>query len=389
MSKNGKHINDRAKKKKKIKHKNKNRDEFDGINLNKEISDRITDLFMEKENRKEHKKTNKKKNKEKTEEHVELEENVIFVDAIIKENENKKKTNNKKRKKKNIKKSNNSKKEDNKTKEKLNKSKETYNKKVKNDTQINNKKKEKNAKKNKKISALKIFLKMIILTSICVIAFVYISTSPMFNITDIEITGNNKIDKKTYLNLSKLQTNTNIFNFKKSEIISNIKNNAYVENVIIKRKIPNKVDITIEERSVKFIFEGRKNEYICIDKNGYVLEKSSTKTENIQLTGISTELKNIVVGDKLNEDDITKIKETIQIENSMTNNEVEVKYDKIDVSSKYDYILTFEEQAKEVHLGDINDLNTKILFMKYILKEQENVPGKIFLNQSKMYFSPN
>lgn len=396
MSKKGKHIKDKAKQKKKIKQKQKNKNEFEENDLSVEVSDRITDLFMEKEDRKEKKEKkkskknknnnkNKKNSKEKAKNEEKFEENTVLVDAIISENENEKKKS-KNKKSKNIKKNrSNTKKQE----EISNKKNDYYSKKREKNTKTNYKKQNKNVKKNVKARIIKKVLKMIILALICGIAFIYMSTSPMFNITEIEIIGNNKIDKKNYLNLSKLQINTNIFDFKKNEIISNLRTNAYVENVTIKRKIPNKVEISIEERSIKYILEGIKNEYIYIDKNGYVLEKNKNKTDNTQLIGASTELKDIVVGEKLNEDDINKIKETIQIENSMLNNELVIKCDKIDISSRYDYILIFEEQAKEVHLGDINDLNTKILFMKYILKEQENIPGKIFLNQSKMYFSPN
>ena len=59
------------------------------------------------------------------------------------------------------------------------------------------------------------------------------------------------------------------------------------------------------------------------------------------------------------------------------------------ILSKNNYILTFETEAKEVQIGGVDDnLSSKILYMDYLLNEQEGIPGTIYLNQERVYFSP-
>lgn len=244
----------------------------------------------------------------------------------------------------------------------------------------------KNKKVNKKRRSLKI-VKVVSLIAIVAAAIAFALISPVFNISYIDVFGNEKISSNVCIKQSGLKKDINIFKFRKSDIISNIKKNSYVEDVNIKRILPNKIEITIKERKAKFLIEQNNNKYIYIDENGNILEKSEDKKELITLVGISTENKNLIEGSKLKETDIDKIRDIIKIENTIKNNNLK-SFDTIDITNKFDYILIFEKDAKKVYIGDTSDLDTKMLYMKYIMEEQEGVPGSIYLNQSKKYFSP-
>ena len=73
---------------------------------------------------------------------------------------------------------------------------------------------------------------------------------------------------------------------------------------------------------------------------------------------------------------------------SMKNIEINEELSKIDITNKSNYILTFEQEAKEAYLGDVSNLSSKILYMKCVLEEQQGIPGTIYLNQEQVYFSP-
>ena len=231
----------------------------------------------------------------------------------------------------------------------------------------------------------KIFIFMALLTGLIVYGF----TSPMFNIIEINVVGNEKFDSEEYISLSNLKTDENIFNFSKSKVISNIKdNNSYVENVIIKRKLPSKIEITIEERTATYAIPLEEGEVAYINNQGYILEKSQETLSLTLITGFSTELEDIVEGNRLENDDLERLQNVIQIKDSMNNIEIDRELSAINVASKSNYILTLEKEAKEVHLGSMNNLSSKMLYMKFVLDEQEGVPGTIYLNQDQVYFSP-
>ena len=252
---------------------------------------------------------------------------------------------------------------------------------------ISDNKEENNVQKRKKRSKIiKRIMKIIVVIALLIGGIAFALTSPLFNISSIEITGNEKFAKDKYIKLSGLEMNNNIFKFKKFTVVDNIKQNAYVESVKIKRVLPKTVEIIITERKIKFLVEMQdKSKYAYIDEDGNILEISNEKLDYIVLKGISEE--SINVGEKIDETYRDRIKDVVKIQNIMQNNEVET-FNIIDISSKYDYILSFDKEAKYVYLGDLSDLETKILYMKYILEEQEGIPGSIYLNQSKAYFSP-
>ena len=185
-----------------------------------------------------------------------------------------------------------------------------------------------------------------------------------------------------------MKTGENIFNFRKSTIISNIKTNGYVESVKIKRKLPTKIDIIIEERTPTYLICLEEGQFAYINNQGYILEKSEIKLPLSIITGISTNMENVIEGNRLENEDLEKLQNVIQIIDAMKNIEIEEELSKIDITNKNNYILTFEQEAKEVYLGDVSNLSSKILYMKCVLEEQEGIPGIIYLNQEQVYFSP-
>ncbi len=243
-------------------------------------------------------------------------------------------------------------------------------------------------KRIKKYKIIKLIIKLFIFIALLTGLVVYAFTSPIFNISEINILGNEKFEKEEYLNLSQLNIGENIFNFRKSTVISNIKTNGYVESVKVKRKLPTKIEIIIEERTPTFLVALEDGTFAYINNQGYILEKSEIKLPLAIITGISTKTENIIEGNRLENDDLEKLQNVIQIKDSINNIEISEDLSKIDITSKSNYILTFEQEAKEVYLGDVSNLSSKILYMKCVLEEQKEIPGIIYLNQEQVYFSP-
>lgn len=236
---------------------------------------------------------------------------------------------------------------------------------------------------------IKFILKIIAVLALLIGLIAYAFTSPIFNITEIEVFNNEKFTQEEYIELSGLNEGNNIFNFVKLKVIASIEQNAYVESVRIKRKLPNKIEIYIEERTVNYLVELENEEYAYINNQGYILEISKEKLPLTIITGVVTDINNITPGNRLDSDDLEKLQNVIQIKADMENHEINNTLDKINIETRTNYILTFEKDAKEVHLGGINeDLSSKMLYMKYVLEEQEGVPGIIYLNQEQVYFSP-
>lgn len=231
-------------------------------------------------------------------------------------------------------------------------------------------------KKNKKIN------KKIQILGICVIliiAIILILSSSLFNIKNINIIGNEKLSADKIISFSGLQMNSNIFQFNKEEIINNIEENAYIEWVTITRKLPSTVEINLEERVVKYMLQFA-DSYVYINNQGYMLEISNEKLDVPILVGLTTDLSNIKAGNRINVDDLEKMKMVIKIYEVAKSNEISDLITKIDISNTKNYTLFLDAQNKTVYLGDCSNLNTRILYLKSMLEKTQGQKGELFLN---------
>ena len=231
----------------------------------------------------------------------------------------------------------------------------------------------------KKKKRIKRMLKFTALLIIIIAGIIFALVSPIFNIKEINVSNNNQINTETIISLSQLNLGQNIFKFNKNKVNKNIKTNAYIESVEIKRKLPNKVQIQIEERKQEYNVEFL-NGYAYINNQGYILQISEEKQALPTILGISTPDEQIVEGNRLNSEDLEKLEVIIQIMNICKNYELDSKITNIDISTKDEYTLYLEEEKKTIYLGDKSNLSNKMLYVQVIIEENRGKEGAIFVN---------
>lgn len=237
-------------------------------------------------------------------------------------------------------------------------------------------KEEKLKKKRKKRKRIIKFITFIILI---VGSLIFATTSPIFNIKYIEVINNNQIDTNTIISISGLSIDQNIFKFLKKNIKSNIKENAYIQDVTIKRVLPNKVHISVQEREKKFSLQFL-NGYAYINSQGYILEISEDKLDLPVLQGAATAEEDIVPGNRLCSEDLEKLEMVIKIMDSAKENNLDSKVTSIDVLNKNEYNIYIEEEQKTIHLGDATNLTNRMIRVQAILEAEKGIAGDIFVN---------
>lgn len=269
--------------------------------------------------------------------------------------------------------------------------KTSYNKakKTKRNNEREESSKEEIIKKNNKA---RIIISIVMLIIITTAVTVFMMTTPRFYITDIKIEGNSKNSIETYVSLTKIELNTtNIFAISKKTIIKNIKENSYVESVEIKRELPTTLKINIKEREVAYQTKYNDN-YIYLDKQGYVLEVNEERKDITKLIGLDSTKEEITEGQRLRNDDIMKLDTILKIVNYCKYNSIENTITSIDISDKYNIILNIDNGQKIVYLGDASSLSERMLWLKTILEKENKNKGEIFINgnmnDSKVYFKP-
>ena len=270
------------------------------------------------------------------------------------------------------------------------KKKKTKQKKEEKIVQINenrqkNKKKKKRKGKLKKV--LKFLLKILIIIAIITGIILFLFVSPVFSIQEITVIGAEEITESVYKAMSGIEIGDNIFSITKSNIILEIKKEPYVETVEIKSVYPNKIEINIVERKISYLAQ-QNERYFFLDKHGYILETNLAPLDYLIIKGCTTDFENLNEGDRIDEKDLGKFNDLIKIVDGISNNGIEAKLNSIDISNDDNYVLEFLDEKKTVMFGDTKDLSAKMTWIDFIMKQNQNESGIIYLNLEPVYFSP-
>ena len=239
-----------------------------------------------------------------------------------------------------------------------------------------NKQERKRKKRNKRI---KLILKIILLIGIIAGGITFALTSPIFNIKDIQVLNNSQVNSDTIISLSELKIEENIFKFSTNSVIQKIKENPYVESVEVHRRIPNTVQIDIQERVATYSVDYM-GKYAIINNQGYILEISEDNKGLPIILNSTTAEQEVSPNQRLNEEDLEKLEDVLRIMSSAKENNLDTEVTNIDIDDKNEYIIYLEQENKHVHLGDSSNLSNKMLYVVAILEEEKENPGDIFVN---------
>lgn len=245
----------------------------------------------------------------------------------------------------------------------------------KNDSNKKNIKKTTNKKKNK-------IIKWIILILLIITAIILFMMSSVFNIKEIKVVNNNKIQAEEIINLSTLKINNNMFKTTNKTIRNNVKTNAYIENVKIKRSITGVITLDITERKPTYMLKFA-NTYVYINNQGYMLEMSETPLELPTITGFETPTEEIKEGNRLVVEDLKKLEDVIKIMNSISENTLSATINNIDITEKTNYKLTINSENKIINFGEATNINVKLLKIEEIIQEEKGKEGEIYFQSSE------
>lgn len=231
----------------------------------------------------------------------------------------------------------------------------------------------KKAKRNK-------IIKNTLIIVLIIAAILLAMLSPMFNLKNITITGNSKITREQIISLSGICLEENIFRISSLKSERNIKQNAYIEEVQIHKRLPNTIEISVKERIPTFMLEYG-NGYVFVNNQGYMLEISSIKLDLPILTGTTTSKEEYKEGNRLNKEDLVKLGTVIKIMDVAKNKEISNLITGINISDKNNYTLYLETEKKTAYLGDCTYLEARMDWVVKILEMEEGVEGEILVNR--------
>ena len=237
----------------------------------------------------------------------------------------------------------------------------------------------KSYKKTKTLDNLKLIRK-ILLVFIILGVIVFAFTTPIFNINNIEVVGNQElVTTNTIKSLSGLKIGQNIFQNNKKDIINSIKENKYIDSVNIRRVLPSTIKIEVSERKIKYqiqLIQG----YVYISEQGYILEVSSEKKSVPLLEGYEATEEELLNSNRLASGDLEKLNLVSKILNASKDIGIGNLITSINFENNNNLIIYLESKLKQIYIGDTSNLSDKMLYVKVMIESEEGHSGKIFVD---------
>jgi len=182
-------------------------------------------------------------------------------------------------------------------------------------------------RKKKKRRKKHYFLRFVILAAL-VTGIYFFFTSSVFDIQKITVQNNNYYTSEQLISLAGAKTGGNLFKASLSEMKANLLADPYVKNVKLKKRLPDEIQIIVEERKEDAAIPYG-NSYIIIDGEGMVLRKTGTEPTLPLLLGMTIE--NMEPGTPLKVEENAALTDTLKLLAEVKKHEIYFK--KIDISS--------------------------------------------------------
>jgi cell division protein FtsQ len=154
----------------------------------------------------------------------------------------------------------------------------------------------------KKRRRKRMMFRLILMLSLVSFGTAFMVKSDFFNIKKVNVDGNNILTDDIIIKASTINIGENIYKIKKSDVLNNIESLSYVKSANIKRKLPDTININIEERKRVVQLKMLSN-YMLIDNEGYVLEVSDTRVDELPCF-VGFNIENLEPGNKISNDEI-------------------------------------------------------------------------------------
>lgn len=181
----------------------------------------------------------------------------------------------------------------------------------------------------------KIMFRLILMLTLITLVVAYALKSEFFNIDNIVVEGNKILNKDVIVTASGINLGENILKISANDAEKSIEMLSYVKVSQVKHKLPNTIDIWVEERVPVLQIKSLAT-YMLIDKEGVILDLQDIKSEvlptivgyNISPKETGQNIKDDEIGIKLEDfftkDDIINITKKINTINIDLNDEINI-----------------------------------------------------------------
>lgn len=207
-----------------------------------------------------------------------------------------------------------------------------------------------------------------LLTFAVVVGAIITSVTVFLKVADIEVSGTTRYEAADIIAASGIESGDNLFAINKFEVAEKILDEyPYIEQIKIRRRLPDTFTFEITERVPAAYIEGEGNRWL-IDNNAYIVEllakDAAVKVPKITGCEVVTPREGSYLILK-NEDQLTALKEVLT---SLRKTEMTDKTVRVDMGKLYDINIVMGDRFL-IELGDSQELAAKIRMLNAVLSE--------------------
>ena len=244
-----------------------------------------------------------------------------------------------------------------------------------------------NERKKKKRTSKIIFIFFFI--GVLIAVGYLLCTLEAFNLKNINLNETEKYSKEEIVSKAGIEIGKNTFLEFFTSDKKNVSTMPYVESIKLSVKFPNEINIEVIERTGKYYaYDKDKDMFYMLSEDGYILEDANInnkKEDEILLVGITFD-NEVMLGKKINDIDLTKLKIFKKIEKEFIDDKINGKITKISFENSLTTI-TINDKLSVIFPND-TDLEYKMVFLKTILESiPEDSVGIIDMTKTKPTYS--
>ncbi len=204
--------------------------------------------------------------------------------------------------------------------------------------------------------------------TVCIVIFLILARTVLFNISEYEVSGNEIYSAETILAAGGLHEGRNMYGINLEKTRQKIMDTlVYVEDVKLRRKLPDKFTVEVTEATAFACCEYEGNRYAIITKNGRYLETEQLGARAGLILIKGMELKDVALAqDFVSADDAKK--EIILDLLEAISETCDGKITEIDITDRTNITMVYEDRIN-IDFGSSIDYEYKLKYITAIIEE--------------------
>lgn len=215
----------------------------------------------------------------------------------------------------------------------------------------------------------------------------HFSTSSKYNVAKVVFKNNKVYDTQVLTDTALVPIGENLYKISKKNIISNLEKLPYIQDVSVKKVIPDTIQVTIKEYTSKyFAYNSETDKYVRLTQNGIVLEQVEGELradEELLIFGISFD-DNLQAKSTIAKTELEKLKLYEQTNNIYLKSNISKEITNVEFKDK-NIILTLNHDINVI-LND-KDMDYDMNLLRNILDKIEGKAGTIDMTRENPVFT--